>query len=59
MARQPHITFQVLPFKVGAHPGMHGAFVIMDFPDAADPELVYIKQIAGALYLPVRVDGRP
>jgi hypothetical protein len=58
MARQPHITLQVLPFKVGAHPGMHGAFAIMDFPDTADPELVYIENMAGALYLEKEADVR-
>jgi transcriptional regulator with XRE-family HTH domain len=58
MARQPHITFQVLPYKVGAHAGMHGAFVIMDFPDAADPELVYIENMAGTLYLEKEADVR-
>lgn len=58
MARQPQITFQVLPFKVGAHPGMHGAFAVMDFPDPADPELVYIENMAGALYLEKEADVR-
>ncbi|MFI5494561.1 helix-turn-helix domain-containing protein [Actinoplanes sp. NPDC051859] len=55
---QPHITFQVLPYTVGAHPGMHGAFAVMDFPDAADPELVYIENMAGALYLEKEGDVR-
>lgn len=58
MTRQPHITFQVLPYQVGAHPGMHGAFAVMDFPDAADPELVYIENMAGALYLEKEADIR-
>src|SRR5262249_7840301 len=58
MARQPHITFQVLPFKVGAHPGMYGAFAVMDFPHAADPELVYIENMAGALFLEKEADVR-
>src|SRR5262249_13697204 len=58
MARQPHITFQVLPFKIGAHPGMFGAFAVMDFPDAADPGLVYIENIAGALFLEKTADVR-
>ncbi|MDG4798828.1 helix-turn-helix transcriptional regulator [Micromonospora sp. WMMD1082] len=58
MTRQPHITFQVLPYKVGAHPGMHGAFAVMDFPDTADPELVYIENMAGALYLEKEADVR-
>jgi hypothetical protein len=58
MARKPHITLQVLPYGVGAHPGMHGAFAVMDFPDAADPELVYIENMAGALYLEKEADIR-
>jgi transcriptional regulator with XRE-family HTH domain len=58
LARQPHVTFQVLPYKVGAHAGMHGSFAVMDFPDAADPELVYIENMAGALYLEKEADVR-
>jgi len=58
MAKQPHITLQVLPYKVGAHAGMHGAFVVMDFPDPADQELVYIENMAGALYLEKKADVR-
>ncbi|MFG1900805.1 helix-turn-helix domain-containing protein [Micromonospora carbonacea] len=58
LTEQPHITLQVLPYKVGAHPGMHGAFAVMDFPDAADPELVYIENMAGALYLEKEADIR-
>lgn len=58
MAAKPHITLQVLPFTVGAHAGMHGAFAVMDFPDAADPELVYIENMAGALYLEKEADTR-
>lgn len=56
MTTQPHVTFQVLPWKVGAHPGMHGAFAVMDFPNAADPELVYIENLTSALYLEKEAD---
>ncbi|MFI7434068.1 Scr1 family TA system antitoxin-like transcriptional regulator [Micromonospora haikouensis] len=31
---------------------------VMDFPDAADPELVYIENMAGALYLEKEADIR-
>jgi transcriptional regulator with XRE-family HTH domain len=58
MTRQSHVTFQVLPYRVGAHPGMHGAFAVMDFPDAADPDLVYVENMAGALYLEKEADVR-
>lgn len=58
MAGCPHITFQVLPYRVGAHPGMHGAFAVMDFPDSADPELVYIENMAAAHFLEKPADVR-
>ncbi|MFV2019909.1 helix-turn-helix domain-containing protein [Micromonospora sp. LOL_023] len=51
MAKQPHITLQVLPYEVGAHAGMHGAFALMDFPDPYDPELVYIENRVNAMFL--------
>jgi len=58
LTRQPHITFQVPPFMVGAHPGIHSALATMDFPDAADPELVYIENMASVLYLEKEADVR-
>lgn len=57
-AKRPNITLQVLPFSVGAHPGMHGAFAIMDFPDAADSDLIYVESMAGALFLEREADVR-
>jgi transcriptional regulator with XRE-family HTH domain len=27
---RPHVTVQVLPFDVGAHPGLNGSFVVLD-----------------------------
>ncbi|WP_157878858.1 DUF5753 domain-containing protein [Streptomyces sp. CT34] len=50
LTEAPHITFQVIPGK-GAHAGMPGSFVHMDFPDPADPELVYLDTPAGDLFL--------
>lgn len=48
--RQANVTVQVIPFDTGAHPGMPGSFVYMDFKDPADPELVYIDTMAGDLF---------
>ncbi|KZM74656.1 helix-turn-helix domain-containing protein [Nocardia terpenica] len=42
-----NVILQVLPFDAGAHPAMVGSFVVLDFPDPADPELVYVEGIAG------------
>lgn len=50
-SRQPNITLQVLPFSVGAHAGMDGAFMILGFPEATDPDVVYVVYYDGTLYL--------
>ncbi|MFY1670020.1 helix-turn-helix domain-containing protein [Plantactinospora sp. WMMB334] len=51
LTKLPNVTVQVLPFEVGAHPGMYGAFAIMGFPDPADSDLVYIENRVNALFL--------
>jgi transcriptional regulator with XRE-family HTH domain len=51
LADLPHINIQVIPFGAGAHPGMQGAFVLMDFPDPLDTDLVYIDSMANELFL--------
>ncbi|MFF2652457.1 helix-turn-helix domain-containing protein [Streptomyces sp. NPDC058045] len=51
LMEEPHVTLQVIPFDKGAHAGMSGSFVHMDFPDAADPELVYVDSQAGDVFL--------
>lgn len=48
---RPHVTVQVIPFDKGAHPGMHGSFIHLDFPDSADADLVYVESMAGDLFL--------
>jgi transcriptional regulator with XRE-family HTH domain len=51
VAEQPNVTFQVIPFPAGAHAGMAGSFEILDYPDPADPSLVYLESMAGNLFL--------
>ncbi len=48
---QPHITVQVLPYSVGAHPGMYGKFSILEFHDPQDASTVYLEGITSDLYL--------
>ncbi|MEU3352516.1 helix-turn-helix transcriptional regulator [Streptomyces sp. NPDC037389] len=57
-AREPHMTLQVIPFGAGAHAGMPGSFVLMSFPEAEDPEIVYIDSMAGDLFLEAEADIR-
>lgn len=47
----PHVTVQVLPFSMGAHPGITGHYAILEFPDTADSSVVYIEGVTSDLYL--------
>ena len=57
-ARAPHVTVQVIPYAAGAHAGMQGSFVLMDFSNPADPALIYIDSMAGDLFLEAEADVR-
>ncbi|GAA1809810.1 helix-turn-helix domain-containing protein [Planosporangium flavigriseum] len=58
VARRDNIEIKVLPWSVGAHAAMAGAFRILDFDDPDDPDVVYLESHVGALYLeePAEVD---
>ncbi|MGW7369798.1 helix-turn-helix domain-containing protein [Streptomyces sp. NPDC054841] len=47
----PHVTVQVLPFSMGAHPGITGHYAILEFPDTSDSSVVYIEGVTSDLYL--------
>ena len=55
-ARLPNVTLQVLPFAAGAHAAMVGAFSLLRFADDDLPEVVYLEQLTGAVYLDQRDD---
>ncbi|MEV8535758.1 helix-turn-helix transcriptional regulator [Streptomyces sp. NPDC051211] len=58
LAAQPHITLQVLPHDVGAHPGVSGQFLLLEFADATDVSVVYLERFTSDLYLEKRSDVR-
>ncbi|MFF4872683.1 helix-turn-helix domain-containing protein [Streptomyces sp. NPDC003444] len=47
----PHVTVQVMPFDMGAHPGISGQYSILEFPDTSDSSVVYIEGVTSDLYL--------
>ncbi|MFI9588446.1 helix-turn-helix domain-containing protein [Streptomyces sp. NPDC052236] len=51
LSQLPHVTVQVLPFEMGAHPGINGQYAILEFPDASDSSVVYIEGVTSDLYL--------
>lgn len=50
VSEQPAITLQVLPFAVGAHRGVDGAFSILEFPPGVDEPLVYADGMTGGVF---------
>ncbi|NIJ12769.1 transcriptional regulator with XRE-family HTH domain [Saccharomonospora amisosensis] len=58
VAQLPHVTIQVVPFGAGAHPGMEGPFLILGFPEQADPDVVYVDSTSSGVYLELEPDVR-
>jgi transcriptional regulator with XRE-family HTH domain len=52
----PHVILQVIPYAVGGHPGMAGAFAIVQFDEPAAPDVVYIESQSGSLFLENEID---
>lgn len=55
-AKAPHVTVQVIPFSSGAHPGMPGEFIALDFEDPLDTDLIHVDGQAGEIFLESDVD---
>lgn len=51
LSAEPHITIQVLPYTVGAHPGLSGQFSILRFADSPEAGVVYLERFTSDLYL--------
>ncbi|MBV9026456.1 MAG: transcriptional regulator [Streptomycetaceae bacterium] len=56
MAEAPNITIQVMPTSKGAHPGLDGAFSVLEFE--SDDPVVYVESPAGNLYMQKKHDVR-
>ncbi|RAY16856.1 XRE family transcriptional regulator [Actinomadura craniellae] len=51
VGERPNITIQVLPFSVGAHASVGTSFVVLQFPEPGDPDLVYLEDLTSSAYL--------
>ncbi|MGH3880364.1 MAG: helix-turn-helix domain-containing protein [Actinophytocola sp.] len=54
LARQaelPSVTLHVLPDSCGSHVGMDGSFVLLDFIEDEDPDLLFAPYITGSLHI--------
>lgn len=50
VAERPNVTIRMLPYRVGVHPALHGPFIILGFPIARDPGVVYLEDRMGGRY---------
>ncbi len=55
-AELPHVTLQVLPFSVGAHAATSGGFEVLEFPVPADPDVAFLENLTGSLYVEHEMD---
>ncbi|MEV6672883.1 DUF5753 domain-containing protein [Streptomyces sp. NPDC051162] len=55
-ADMSNVTIQVVPIRKGGHPGLGGAFSVLEFEE--DDPVVYVDSPAGNLYLEKRTDVR-
>ncbi|GAA3396206.1 helix-turn-helix domain-containing protein [Cryptosporangium minutisporangium] len=50
LSDRSNVAIRVLPFANGLHPGMNGAFTILELPHPDDPDVVYVEAgLAGVL----------
>lgn len=47
----PNVKLQVVPFALCVHEGMYGPFHIFRFPFPELPDIVYVENVLGAIYL--------
>jgi len=52
----PKVQVQVIPLATGGHAAAGGSFSILRFPHPDVPDIVYIEQLTGALYLDKQED---
>jgi transcriptional regulator with XRE-family HTH domain len=52
----PNVTLQIVPFSVGGHAAAGGPFSILRFSEVDLPDVVYLEQLASAIYLDKRED---
>jgi transcriptional regulator with XRE-family HTH domain len=55
LAARPNVTVQVVPFSLGAYPGLKNPFTFLEFAPPQSP-VVFVESTAGDLYLERRND---
>lgn len=51
MNKRTNVSVQVLPFAEGAHPGLFGSIVLLDFPEDVRSPIAYTETFAGDAFM--------
>jgi transcriptional regulator with XRE-family HTH domain len=54
MAERPNITINIVPLRIGWHPGWSGPFILYEFPDA--PPMVHFEHYRSGAFVPDQDD---
>jgi hypothetical protein len=57
-ANYPSVIVQVLPFSCGAHPGLDGAFILLEFAARSLNDVVYVEGLLGEFFVERDADLR-
>lgn len=51
VAALPTVSVRIMPRSVGIHRGKEGAFIVLNYAEAEDPDLIYVEHCAGSVVL--------
>jgi DNA-binding XRE family transcriptional regulator len=49
-AQLPNVTLQIVPQRVGLHPGLDGSVVLLEFDDPEEPRIAFTESVLGMTY---------
>jgi transcriptional regulator with XRE-family HTH domain len=49
LASRDNVTIEVVPFSAGINHGMQGPFIVLEFPEAEDDDVLYLESTRGDL----------
>lgn len=56
LAKRPNITIEIVPFSAGLHRGMLEPFVILEFPDPEDSDILFLETSRDFIFSQDEVD---
>jgi Domain of unknown function (DUF5753) len=51
MSHQPNVTIRIVPFRHGMYPRLRVPYVLFEFPDPQDEDILYIENPQGEMII--------